>query len=150
MVNTILSDEIINSTELRDHQKRWFDKALVNPISIMSGGKKLVLLNRDHAKHMYLLNHYAEMIIQFCREQGSGKERESNVFPWIEDLSEKALAKFHIELLATFEEAIHSRNWTAFEEMLDSWVATAEAMTNPEMVELVTADLGKEEFTRVE
>ena len=65
MVTTILSDEVINSTDLRDHQKQWFDKALVRPVSIVSGAKKLVLLNRDHAKHMYLLSHYAEIIIRF-------------------------------------------------------------------------------------
>ncbi len=149
MVTTILSDEVINSTELRNNQKKWLDKAYSSPVSIMSGPKKLVLLNREHAKHMYLLAHYAEEIIQFCREQGSGGKRHSDVFPWIKHLSEAAIGEFNNELLATFEGAMHNKDWSAFEEMLDAWVATAEAMTNPEMVELITADLSKEEFTRV-
>ena len=150
MITTILSDEVINSTDLRDHQKRWFDKALVSPVSIMSGSKKLVLLNREHAKHMYSLSHYAEMIILFCRERESGKKRESDVFPWVKHLSEKAIDEFHMELFSTFEEVLRSKDWAAFQEMLDAWVATAEAMTNPEMVELITADLTKEKFTKVE
>jgi len=150
MVTTILSDEVINSTELRNNQKRWLDKAYSSPVSIMSGAKKLVLLNREHAKHMYLLTHYVEAIVQFCREQGSGKKRQSAVFPWIKHLSEEAIGEFNNELLATFEGAMYNKDWSAFEEMLDAWVATAEAMTNPEMVELITADLSKEEFTKVE
>lgn len=149
-MTTILSDEVINATDLRDHQKRWFDKALVSPVSIMSGSKKLVLLNREHAKHMYSLSHYAEMIILFCRERESGKKRESDVFPWVKHLSEKAIGEFNSELLATFEEAMYKKDWSAFQEMLDAWVATAEAMTNPEMVELITADRTKEKFTKVE
>ena len=115
----------------------------------MRGSKKLVLLNREHAKHMYSLSHYAEMIIQFCKENESGKKRESAIFPWVKHLSEKAIDEFRKELFSAFEEAMHSKDWLAFEEMLNSWVATAEAMTNPEMVELITADLSKEEFTRV-
>ena len=148
-MTTILSDEVINSTDLRDHQKRWFDKALVSPVSIMSGSKKLVLLNREHAKHMYSLSHYAEMIILFCRERDSGKKRESDVFPWVKHLSEKAIGEFNSELLATFEEAMYKKDWSAFQEMLDAWAETAEALTNTEMVELITTDLSKEEFTRV-
>lgn len=149
MVTTVLSDEIINSTELRNNQKRWLDKAYFNPVSIMSGTKKLVLLNREHAKHMYSLTHYAEIVVQFCREQGSGEKRQSDVFPWIKHLSEETIREFNKELLATFEEAAYNKDWSAFGEMLDAWVATAEAMTNPEMAELITADLSKEAFTKV-
>jgi len=149
MVSTILSDEVINSTEFRKNQRRWLEKAYISPISIMSGTKKLVLLNREHAKHMYSLIHYSKMIIRFCVERGSGKKRESDVFPWIKHLNEKVIEEFHKELFSSFEEVMHSQDWLAFEEMLNSWIATAEAMTNPEMVELITADLSKEKFTRV-
>lgn len=150
MVTTILSDEVINSTELRNNQRRWLDKAYNSPISIMSGAKKLVLLNREHAKDMYLLNHYAKMIIQFCQEQNSGPINQSDVFPWIKHLNEKAIVEFRKELLSTFDEVTHNRDWLALEEMLNAWVSTAEAMTNPEMVELLSSDLDSEEFTRVE
>jgi len=150
MVSTFLSDDVINSKELRDNQKQWFEKAYINPVSIRSGDKKLVLLNREHAKDMYLLNHYSKMIIQFCQEQNSGQTNRSDAFPWIRHLSEKAIAEFHKELLSTFEDVIHNRNWLALEEMISAWIATSEAMTNPEMVELLGYDLDGEEFTRVE
>jgi len=150
MVTTILSDEVINSTELRTNQKKWLEKAYVSPISIMSGAKKLVLLNRQHAKHMYSIIHYAEMIIRYCEERDSGKKGESDVFPWIKHLSENAIEEFHKELFFTFQKSVDNKNWLAFEEMLNSWIATSDAMTNPEMVELINTDLSKEEFTRVE
>jgi hypothetical protein len=65
-------------------------------------------------------------------------------------LSEEAIEEFNNELLATFEEAVYNKDWSVFEEMLDAWTATAEAMTNPEMVELIATDVSKEEFTKVE
>lgn len=150
MASTMLFDEVINRTELRNNYRFWFDKAYLNPISITDGAKMLVLLNREHAKHMYSLIHHAEKIIQFCKERESSKKGESDVFPWLKHLGEDAIVEFQNELLSTFGEVIHSRDWLAFEEMINSWVATAEAMTNPEMVDLLTTDLSKEEFTRVE
>jgi hypothetical protein len=150
MVTTILSDEVINSTELRTNQKKWLEKAFFSPISIMSGAKKLVLLNREHAKHMYSQIHFAEMIIRYCEERDSGKKRQSDIFSWIRYLNEKSIDEFHKELIFAFLKAVDNKDWLAFEEMLNAWIATAEAMTNPEMVELINTDLTKEEFTRVE
>ena len=150
MIRTFLSDEVINSTELRDHQKLWLERASVSPVSIKSGSKRLVLLNREHARKLYLLNHYAQMVIRFCREQQSEQDRQSTVFPWIERLSKEALAEFHRELLSTFDDVIHGGSILALEEMLDAWSATAEALTNPEVVELLSTDLASEEFTAVE
>ncbi len=150
MVRTFLSDEVINSKELRDHQKQWLEKASVNPVSIRSGSKRLVLLNREYARDLHLQNHYAQMVIQFCREQQSGQGGQSSVFPWIVHLSKEALGEFRRELLTTFDDAIRGGSMPAFEEMLNSWSATAEALTNPEVVELLSADLDSEEFTTVE
>lgn len=149
MATTILSDEVINSTELRNNQKKWLDEAYKKPVSITSGAKKLVLINREHAKHMYLFNYFGEMIIRYCQEQNSGKKRESDVFPWIKHLSKEAIEEFNVELFLTLEKSVQSKDWSDFEEMLDAWVATAEAMTNPEMVELLHTDLSKEGVTRI-
>lgn len=150
MVTAFLSDDVIHSTDLRKNQKYWFDKANVSPVSVVSGTKKLVLLNREQAKDMYLRNYYATQIIHLCKERNSGQVNDSNVFPWIKHLSEKAITEFWKELFSAFDEAIHSRNWLAFEEMLNSWISTAEAMTNSEMVELLSTDLNNEKYTRVE
>jgi|WetSurMetagenome_2_1015567.scaffolds.fasta_scaffold109394_2 hypothetical protein len=150
MVTTILSDELINPTDLRNNQRKWLEKAYITPISIMSGNKSLVLLNRDYAKHMYSLLHFAEMIIQFCKEKDAGKVKESAVFPWTKNLNDKEIQEFRQELFNAFETAKNNKDWAAFEEMLDAWVATAEAKTNPEILEYLSVEHTKDEYTRVE
>ncbi len=150
VINTFLSDDVINCTQLRNNQKHWLDRAYISPVSVKSGAKILVLINRDYAKDMYLLNHYAGMILQFCQELNSEQVGKSDVFPWIKHLSEEEIADFYGELLSTFKDITHSRNWLALEEVISSWQATAEAITNPEMLELLNSDLDSEEFTTVE
>jgi len=149
MVGTILSDELINSTELRNNQKEWLDRAYISPVSIKSGRKRLVLLNRDEARDMYTLNHYAETIIQFCQEQFSGLGK-SAIFPWVEYLTQEEIEEFKTELITTFVKAIRGRKWHTIEDIIRDWAATAEAKTNPEIMELLSTDVDKEEYTRVE
>lgn len=135
MTITILSDDVINSTDLRDHQKHWFDKALVSPVSITSGTKKLVLLNREYAKNLYQLNHYARLVVRFCQEQGDNQGNISDAFPWVKYLDEKAIAEFHKEILSTFNEALRNVDSSALEEVLNDWMATAKVMSNPKLSE---------------
>lgn len=148
MAITFLSDEVINSKELRDNQKYWFEKASINPVSIKSGARKLVLLNREHAKHMYSLNHYAEMIIQFCREQ-IAYQGESRIFPWIRYLDNGAIEEFKKELLVTFEGAVSSQEWSAFGELLDDWKATAEVESNPALAKALLADEDPSKYVEI-
>lgn len=123
---TILSDDLINSTEFRNNQSRWLNKAYASPISIISGKKKLVILNRDYAKNMYKLNNYAGLVVQFCREQYNRPGKKSDAFPWIKHLNAKEIAQFHSELLSTFVDALHNDNISVLEEVLNDWKATAE------------------------
>lgn len=148
MATTFLSDDVINSTELRKNQRHWLERAYTNPVSIKSGTKNLVLINRDHAKDMYLMNHYAKMIIQFCQERISELEK-SVVFPWTEHLNKEEIIEFEEELLATSKDVIHSGNWAALEELLTAWVATAEAKTNPEILELINPKGRSREYVRL-
>jgi len=148
MVTPILSDEVINSTELRNNQKRWLDRAYVNPVSIMSGNKKLVLLNREHAKHMYSLTHYAEIVLQFCRERIGG-ESESKVFPWTKYLNKEEAEEFSRELLTTFEKATNSREWLLFEELLEDWKATANAISNPDLTKALLAKAEPSKYVKL-
>ena len=149
MVTTLLSDEVINSTELRNRQKHWLDRAYISPVSIMSGTKQLVLINREKAKDLYLLNHYAEMIIHFCQEQSSGQNEKSSVFPWIKNLDKEEILEFHMELLSTFDEVVNNRNWRILDEMIDAWASTAEAKTNPEIKELINPKGRQREYVRL-
>ncbi|MFH0847706.1 MAG: hypothetical protein V1894_06625, partial [Chloroflexota bacterium] len=105
MVTTILSDDVINSTEFRNNLSRWLNKAYVSPISIMGGKKLLVLLNREHAKNMYQLNYYARLTVQFCQEKSMGQGKKSEAFPWIKYLDDKEIEEFRMELLSTFKDA---------------------------------------------
>ena len=135
MVTTILSDEVISSTEFRNNQSRWFNKAYVSPISIMNGKKLLVLLNREYAKNMHQLNNYARLVVQFCQEQSIGRGGKSDVFPWVKHLDEKAIAEFHKELLSTFNDALCGGDSSILEEVLNDWEATAKVASNPELSE---------------
>ena len=149
MTTTILSDEVINSTEFRNNQKAYFDKAYVSPVSIMaSGNKKLVLLNREYAKHMYLLNHHAGVIIQFLNEQIVHKE-ESSIFPWIKYLDNDAIEEFTKELLTTFEEVTSSQEWLTFEELLDDWKATANVAGSPILAKALLAEENSSAYVRI-
>ena len=123
---TILSDDLINSTEFRNNQSRWLNKAYESPISIISGKKKLVLLNREFAKNMYQLNNYAGLVARFCREQYNRPGKKSEAFPWIKHLNEKEIAQFHMELLSAFVDAIRDDNISVLEEVVGDWKATAE------------------------
>ncbi len=149
MVTTVLSDDVINPTELRNNQKRWLDKAYTSPISIMSGNKKLVLLNREHAKQMYSVSHYAGMIMKFCRERLTSNG-ESSIFPWIKYLNDEEIGEFTRELLITFEEARDSREWSALEELLDDWRATANVASNSKLSSALLAEEDPSKYVRSE
>ena len=150
MVTTILSDDVINSSQLRNQQKRWLDKAYIKPVSIMSGEKRLVLLNREQANDMLVLNQYARMVIQFCQEQRPGIAKRSDVFPWIKHLNEDAILEFHNELLTTFAEVIHSRDWLTLDELLSDWIATAEVESKPKLAEALLAKEDPDKYVKVE
>ena len=148
MVGTILSDELINSTELRNNQKEWLDRAYISPVSIKSGRKRLVLLNRDEARDMYTLNHYAETIIQFCQEQFSGLGK-SAIFPWVEYLTQEEIEEFKTELITAFVKAIRRRKWHIIEDIIGEWAATAEVERNPQLSKLLKAKLEPSSYVEV-
>ena len=149
MVTIVLSDEVINSTQLRNHQRRWLDRAYIKPVSIMSGEKRLVLLNREHAKDMLMLNHFARMIILFGQEQKSGFTKKSDVFPWIKHLSEKAILEFHMELLTTFDEVSHGKDWLTLDELLNDWRATAEVESSPKLARALLAKEDPAKYVKI-
>ncbi len=133
MLSPILFEEIIKGQDLKTNQKKWFDKALISPVSIIAtGDKKLVLFNRERAKNMVSMNHYAEIIIQFCKEHIAHRG-ESNIFPWVKYLDEEERQEFTSELLSTFEEAINTKEWSSFEELFDDWKATANVASDPDL-----------------
>ena len=137
MDTTFLSDEVINSTELRNNQKKWLDKAYVTPVSIVSGDKKLVILNRDHARQIFSLAHYADMIIRFFLVE-------------TEYLTKEEREEFQAEATLTFEKAAESKDWSAFEELLEDWKATANVDANPKLAKALLAKEDKSTYVRAD
>ena len=145
MVTTFLSDDFINSKELRSNQKHWLERAYSTPVSIRSGDKKLVLINREQARDVYLTNYYAQIVVGFCQER-SIESKESRVFPWLKYLREGQAEQFHKQLLACFNEVIRTKDWLSIEELLDDWKATAEVAANPALSKELLAEEKPSEY----
>ncbi len=145
MVTTFLSDDFINSRELRNNQKHWLEKAYLTPVSIRSGDKKLVLINREQARDAYLINYYAQIVVGFCQER-SAESKESKIFPWLKHLQEEQAGQFHKQLLACFNEVIKTKDWIAIEELLDDWKATAEVAASPALSKELLAEEKASEY----
>jgi hypothetical protein len=122
---TFLSDEVINSTELRNNQKKWLDKAYVSPITIISGDKKLVILNRDHARQVYSLAHYTEIIIHLYAQLAIYMSSEE------ED-------EFHREFLTAYVKALESQDWSGVDELLEDWKATINVARNSKLAKALS------------
>lgn len=134
-MDTVLSDEIINSTELRNNQKKWLDKAYTSPVSIVSGDKKLVILNRDYARQIYWLAHYADMIIRFFLVETKYLTKEEK-------------EEFQNEASVAFNKAVENQDWSAFEELLEDWKATAGAAGDSKLSEALLAKENPSSYIR--
>jgi hypothetical protein len=145
MITTFLSDDFINSKELRNNQKHWLEKAYSTPVSIRSGDKKLVLINREQARDIYLMNYYAQIVVGFCQEY-SIESKESRVFPWLKYLQKEQVGQFHKQLLACFNEIIKTKEWITMEALLDDWKATAEVAANPALSKELLAEEKPSEY----
>ena len=55
----------------------------------------------------------------------------SVVFPWFAGLDQAERQQFHADLIAIFAECVTQEDWTAFNELLEDWQATAEANRTP-------------------
>ena len=154
MNSIIFDDSIISSTELKKNQKRWFDKALKSPVSITNrSGKQLVLLNREQAHYLILARDYAEKIIKYSNDIKKEIKAEgfnSDVFPWAKNLSKDDKIAFRDELIFTFAELLNTNEWSALDEIIESWKATGEALTNSKFMEVVNSKPGDRKFTKIE
>ncbi|MDV2989076.1 MAG: hypothetical protein P3T54_02790 [Dehalogenimonas sp.] len=147
---TIFNDEIVTATELKAKQKMWFEKAWRNPVSVTSGKKKLVIVNRETARQMYAFNYYADLLIRLGRELRLSPTSGSKVFSWMIHLNAGEIDEFYDELLAGFEEAASHNQWEQLEELLAAWQATAEAKSNPATAVLLKDGQAVREYVRLD
>jgi hypothetical protein len=71
-------------------------------------------------------------------------------FPWASHLSDKERKEFLNEQVTAFNECLHSNDWTLLEETIDSWKATAEALTNSRFAKIIVAGEDSKEYTTVD
>lgn len=146
---TLFNDEIVTATELKARQKMWFEKAWRTPVSVTSGKKKLVIVNRETARQMYAFNYYADLLIRLGRELRANPSGGSAVFPWMTHLNAGEVNEFYDELLAGFEEAAGHNQWDQLEDLLADWQATAEARSNPATADLLN-NRDRREYVRLD
>jgi hypothetical protein len=154
MTTMLFDDDIISSTELKNNQKRWFDRALKSPVSITNrGGRQLVLINRQQIHDLVAARDYAEEIFEYCHEIQNESETghfESNAFPWAVSLASQDRIALRDELVSLFNRAVHSNSWNLLDEALDAWKATAEALADKEFMAVVNSTPEKREYTAIE
>jgi len=152
MDTTLFSDRIISATELKNNQKKWFDTAVKTPVSITNrGSRHFVLINREQIGNLVLVREYSEKIVRYCRElQEAKKNFKSEVFPWAQYLDEKDRQEFRDELIAAFTDLLRSNDWSAMDDIISSWEATAEALRNPEFMGVVDTPASDRKYVEID
>lgn len=152
MATTLFSDAIISATELKNNQRKWFTRALETPVTITNrGGRQFVLINREQIRNLVLVRDYSEQVVKYCQEVQEKKgDFTSDVFPWTQYLSKEDRLEFRDELVSVFAELIRNNNWANLEEIIGSWEATAEALTNSRFMEVVNSEPGQKEYVEID
>lgn len=152
--SAIFEDVIISATDLKTNQKKWFDQAARSPVSITNrGSRQFVLMNREHLSRAFLSKSYAENILQFCQEMSGAKAGgrfESAVYPWASRLSPEDRQEFQAELINTFSRLVHGGDWAEMDEVIASWVATAQALANRQFMDVVKESPRKRKFVEID
>lgn len=77
----------------------------------------------------------------------------SQVFPWLAYLSPSEQDNFYADFFQALENALHEKNWSCFEQTIESWQATAEVLADSELTAILLApssDDDLEEWSDVE
>ena len=74
----------------------------------------------------------------------------SDIFPWAKHLSKEERIEYRDELITAFTELIHTNNWSILDEIISSWEATAEALTNSKFMEVVNSEPSQREYVEID
>ena len=91
-------------------------------------------------KAIYKTKEIGEQLIKYCYElkrEDETDEFSSEVFPWTKHLSNEERILFSKELMESFLQLISVNDFEPFEEVISEWKATAEALTNPQLMDVV-------------
>ena len=121
---------------------------------------KFPLINREQISNLVCANNYSEKIVKYCKEIAEEKDDEnssSDVFPWTKHLNKEEKLEFRNELVDAFTEIVNNNdwlnkdiNWSNIDEIIDSWEATAEALTNPKFMEVVNTPSAHRKYIEIE
>jgi len=74
----------------------------------------------------------------------------STAFPWTRHLGKEDRLAYRDELIDAFSELIHSNDFSSMDEIISSWKATAEALTNSKFMEVVNSIPSQREYREIE
>ena len=125
-------DDVVHATELKRNQRHWFDRARqTGGVTIVQGRRAdLVLASRRVVAENMETAQRAQLIGQFLLEwlrAENGSLVDSVIFSWLADLDQTERQQFHADLIKVFAECVTRGDWTALDELLENWQATAEA-----------------------
>jgi len=147
MVTMVFSDKIVNATQLRNSQKKWFDTALSEPVTVTYGTDNLAIYNREKFRNLYRKIYFTELALKICNEMIKGEK--STIIPWMEYLDAEDKKQFHEDLLSGILKATAIDNWDEVEVLLDDWKATADAVHSPEIMRALKTKTPKSELVAI-
>jgi hypothetical protein len=150
MAPTILSDEIVSSTELGRHAGSILKKAAGRPVTVKSKWSDLVILRREWASrlfeqeaHLGTLDNVMTYFIERCVEKkpvpGPNELRWMDVF---EDNDVLDFLKEYIRALNSATEGLSG--WDSLDNTIYEWRESAIALHNTELQENI-GELRKEQ-----
>lgn len=71
----------------------------------------------------------------------------SQVFPWLAYLSPSEQDNFYADFFQALENALHEKNWSCFEQTIESWQATAEVLADSELTAILLAPSHEKDLT---
>ncbi len=147
MINTMFADDIVSATDLRNNQREWLEKAYRKPVTVNYGRRQLAIMNRDQVSKLYIALYYTELVLRACQEFRENKE--SSVFPWVENLQDNEKIKFYTELANCTLKASVAGNWDKLEILIEDWKATAEVEQDPELARVLLAKGDPSQYVEV-
>jgi len=131
-MKAMFGDEVVQATELKRNQRHWFERARqTGGVTIVQGRRadlvlaprRVVAGNMETAQRVRLIGQF---LLEWIRA-GNGNLVASVVFPWLADLDQAERQQFYTNLIKVFAECVTRGDWTALDELLEDWQATAEA-----------------------
>ncbi len=139
-MKTMFGDDVVQATELKRNQRHWLDRARqIGGVTIIQGRRADLVLapRRIVAENMETVQR-VQLISQFLlewihAETEGGNLTNSIIFPWFADLDQAECQQFHTDLITVFARCVRQGDWTALDELLEDWQATAEANRTPDL-----------------